>query len=78
VSSFQPEIVNNTINRNVVTSLYGLRGSWQATERLKLDFDGYRSAARRPEGGTDTFVTAGLVSQDPTAPDVLVMQDLPH
>jgi iron complex outermembrane receptor protein len=77
-SAFQPEIVNNTINRNVVTSLYGLRGSWQATERFKLDFDGYRSTASRPEGGTDTFVTAGLVSQDPTAPDILVMQDLPH
>jgi iron complex outermembrane receptor protein len=75
---FQPEIVNNTINRNVTTSLYGLRGSWQATEKFKLDFDAYRSAASRPEGGTDTFVTAGLVSQDATAPDILVMQDLPH
>jgi len=77
-AAFQPEIVNNTINRNVVTSLYGLRGSWQATERFKMDFDAYRSTASRPEGGTDTFVTAGLVSQDPTAPDILVMQDLPH
>ncbi|MBS0422734.1 MAG: TonB-dependent receptor [Proteobacteria bacterium] len=77
-AAFQPEIVNNTINRNVVTSLYGLRGSWQANDKLKIDFDAYRSAARRPEGGTDTFVTAGLVSQDPTAPDILVMQDLPH
>ena len=77
-AAFQPEIVNNTINRNVVTSLYGLRGSWQATDRFKMDFDAYRSTASRPEGGTDTFVTAGLVSQDPTAPDILVMQDLPH
>ena len=77
-SGFQPEIVNNTINRNVVTSLYGLRGSWQATDRFKMNFDAYRSAARRPEGGTDSFVTAGLVSQDTTAPDILVMQDLPH
>jgi iron complex outermembrane receptor protein len=77
-SGFQPEIVNNTINRNVVTSLYGLRGSWQATDKFKMDFDAYRSEARRPEGGTDSFVTAGLVSQDPTAPDVLVMQDQPH
>ena len=77
-SAFQPEIVNNTIDRNVVTSLYGLRGSWQATERFKLDFDVYRSTASRPEGGADSFVTAGLVSQDPTAPDILVMQDLPH
>ena len=77
-AAFQPEIVNNTINRNVTTSLYGLRGSWQATDRFKMDFDAYRSAASRPEGGTDTFVTAGLVSQDPTAPDILVMQDNPH
>jgi iron complex outermembrane recepter protein len=77
-AGFQPEIVNNTINRNVTTSLYGLRGSWQASEKFKLDFDAYRSAASRPEGGTDTFVTAGLVSQNPTAPDILVMQDLPH
>ncbi len=77
-SGFQPEIVNNTINRNVVTSLYGLRGSWQATDKFKMDFDAYRSEARRPEGGTDSFVTAGLVSQDPTAPDILVLQDLPH
>lgn len=78
VNNFQPEIVNNTIDRNVVTSLYGLRGSWQATDRFKLSFDGYRSTASRPEGGADTFVTAGLVSQDTTAPDILVMQDLPH
>jgi TonB-dependent receptor len=75
---FQPEIVNNTIDRNVVTSLYGLRGSWQATERFKLSFDGYRSTASRPEGGADTFVTAGLVSQTPDAPDILVFNDLPH
>ncbi|MFL6601357.1 MAG: TonB-dependent receptor [Steroidobacteraceae bacterium] len=77
-SAFQPEIVNNTIDRNVVTSLYGVRGSWQATDRFKMNFDAYRSTASRPEGGSDSFVTAGLVSQDPTAPDILVMQDLPH
>ena len=77
-ANFQPEIVNNTIDRNVVTSLYGLRGSWQPTERFKLDFDGYRSTASRPEGGADTFVTAGLVANSPNAPDILVMQDLPH
>src|SRR5450631_1489310 len=28
-NNFTPEIVNNTLNRNVVTSLYGLKGSWQ-------------------------------------------------
>ncbi|HEY6925883.1 MAG TPA: TonB-dependent receptor plug domain-containing protein, partial [Steroidobacteraceae bacterium] len=77
-ANFQPEIVNNTIDRNVVTSLYGLRGSWQPTDRFELNFDGYRSAASRPEGGADSFVTAGLVSNTPNAPDILVMQDLPH
>jgi len=77
-ANFQPEIVNNTTARNVVTSLYGLRGSWQPSARFELDFDGYRSAASRPEGGADTFVTAGLVSSTPNAPDLLVMQDLPH
>lgn len=76
--NFAPEIVNNTINRNVITSLYGLRGSWQATDRFKLRFDGYRSAADRPEGGTDTFVTAGLVSSTPTSPDLLTVTDIPH
>jgi iron complex outermembrane recepter protein len=77
-NNFTPEIVNNTISRNVVTSLYGLRGSWQATARLKLNFDGYRSSASRPEGGADTFVTAGLVSATPYAQDLLTLTDLPH
>jgi len=77
-NNFQPEIVNNTINRNVVTSLYGLKASWQPTEKLRLDFDGYRSTANRPEGGTDTFVTAGLVSATPYAQDLLTITDQPH
>jgi len=75
---FTPEIVNNTINRNVVTSLYGLKGSWQPTDKLQLDFDAYRSTANRPEGGTDTFVTAGLVSATPDAQDLLTITDQPH
>jgi len=77
-NNFTPEIVNNTLNRNVVTSLYGLKGSWQPTDKFKLDFDAYRSTASRPEGGTDTFVTAGLVSQTSTSPDILTITDLPH
>jgi iron complex outermembrane receptor protein len=77
-NNFTPEIVNNTINRNVVTSLYGLRGSWQATQSFKLDFDGYRSTANRPEGGADTFVAAGLVSDTPYSPDLITVTDLPH
>ncbi len=77
-NNFTPEIVNNTLNRNVVTSMYGLRGSWQPTDKFTLDFDAYRSTANRPEGGTDTFVTAGLVSSQPYAQDIITVTDVPH
>ena len=77
-SNFTPEIVNNTINRNVVTSMYGFKGSWTPTDKFSLDFDAYRSTANRPEGGTDTFVTAGLVSAQPNAEDFITFTDLPH
>jgi iron complex outermembrane recepter protein len=78
VNNFQPEIVNNTINRNVNTYLYGLKASWKPTSTVTLDFDAYRSAADRPEGGTDTFVTAGLVTAGPYAEDTLIVNDQPH
>ena len=78
VNNFQPEIVNNTIDRNVDTALYGLKGTWKPTSRLTLGFDLYRSTANRPEGGADTFVTAGLVSATPFAEDTLIMTDVPH
>ena len=76
--AFTPEIVNNTTDRNVVTSMYGLHGTWAPNDRFKLIFDGYRSAASRPEGGQDSFVTAGLVSQLPYAQDYITVTDLPH
>jgi|KBSMisStandDraft_5_1062788.scaffolds.fasta_scaffold16048_3 TonB-dependent receptor len=78
VREFQPEMVNNTINRQVNTWLYGLNGAWDVNDRLNLALDVYRSTASRPEGGTDTFVTAGLVSDTPFGVDTLIMQDLPH
>ena len=78
VNTFQPEMVNNTINRQVDTSMYGLRVNWKPTDRLSVDFDAYRSVAKRPEGGTDTFVTAGLVSNTPYAQDILNLTNLPH
>jgi TonB-dependent receptor len=78
VNEFQPEIVNNTQNRKVDTYLYGLNASWRPTDRLSFAFDGYRSTASRPEGGQDTFVTAGLVNAQPTAVDILNFTDLPH
>ena len=78
VNQFQPEMVNNTTNRQVDTYLYGLNASWKPLERLSFGFDGYRSTASRPEGGQDTFVTAGLVNQQPVAEDILNIADVPH
>src|SRR6185437_8739318 len=52
--------------------------SWQPTERLSFGADLYRSTASRPEGGQDTFVTAGLVNNSPVAEDILNFADLPH
>jgi TonB-dependent receptor len=75
---FQPEMVNNTIDRQVNTYLYGLNVSWKPLARLTVDLDAYQSKANRPEGGNDTFVTAGLVSSTPNPPDTLYFQDLPY
>lgn len=75
VSDFQPEMVNNTTDRKVDTTLMGLNTQWKATSRLTIGVDAYRSAADRPEGGQDTFVTAGLVSSTPYAEDILNMSD---
>ena len=36
-SEFQPEIVNNTIDRNVVTSMYGLHATWQPINSVKIE-----------------------------------------
>lgn len=77
-SQFQPEVVNNSIDRKVNTSMVGLHGTWTVNSRLDLDFDVYHSAAKRPEGGMDNYVTAGLVSPNATAPDTLIFQDLPN
>lgn len=78
VDNFQPEMVNNTINRKVDTFLYGLNGEWKPTDSLTFDADLYRSTASRPEGGQDTFVTAGLVNDQPTAEDILNFSDVPN
>jgi iron complex outermembrane recepter protein len=78
VNEFQPEMVNNTTNRHVDTYLYGLNASWKPIERLTFDVDGYRSTSSRPEGGADTFVTAGLVNAQPTAVDILNFTNVPH
>ncbi len=77
-NNFTPEIVNNTTNRNVVTTLEGLKATWEPLTNLSFTLDGYHSSADRPEGGEDTFVTAGLVSQTPYAVDILNMSDNAH
>jgi iron complex outermembrane receptor protein len=78
VSQFQPEIVNNTVDRVVTTSVFGLNVEWKPTDKLSFTADGYRSTANRPEGGQDTFVTAGLVTNTATAPDTLIFSDVPN
>ncbi len=72
-TNFVPEVVNNTVNRVVDTSLFGLNGSWQVNDRLSLTGDVYYSRANRPEGGTDAFVTAGLVSPTPYNQDTITL-----
>jgi iron complex outermembrane recepter protein len=64
-NTFTPEIVNQTVDRKVTTSLIGLNGSWEVSSRFTVDGDLYRSTANRPEGGQDAFVTAGLESPTP-------------
>ena len=49
-SNFTPEIVNNTINRNVVTTMYGLKGTWTPTDKFSLGFDAYRSDSQSARG----------------------------
>ena len=78
VSQFQPEMVNNTIDRVVTTSVFGLNVEWKPTDKLSFIVDGYHSTADRPEGGQDSFVTAGLVTNTPTAPDTLIFSDVPN
>ena len=78
VNDFQPEMVNNTTDRVVTTSVFGLNAEWKPTDKLKFVGDVYHSTANRPEGGEDTFVTAGLVSSTNNAPDTLILTDLPN
>ena len=78
VNNFQPEMVNNTMNRFVKTTMYGLNATWKPHDQLSFTLDAYRSTANRPEGGQDSFVTAGLVNNSPTAEDILYFTDLPN
>lgn len=72
-SNFTPELINETVNRDVTTYLVGLNAKWDVNDRLTLKGDLYRSEADRPEGGADTYVTAGLVSPTPYNQDTITM-----
>jgi len=77
-SDFQPEMVNNTTDRVVTTSVFGLNAVWKPADRWSITGDLYRSRADRPEGGADTFVTAGLVTNGPYPIDTLNLTDVPN
>jgi len=70
-NTFTPEIVNNTIDRQVTTYLIGVNATWQATSNFSVDTDIYQSKANRPEGGNDSFVTSGLESTTPYNQDTI-------
>jgi iron complex outermembrane recepter protein len=70
-NNFTPELVNQTIDRRVTTSVFGLNVAWQPTSNLSFTFDGYRSQANRPEGGQNAFVTSGLESTTPFNQDTI-------
>src|ERR1700691_1125130 len=50
-NDFQPEMVNNTMNRIGTTTMFGLNASWKPTDRWTITGDLYQSVANRPEGG---------------------------
>jgi len=64
-NTFTPEIINQTVDRQVTNTLIGFNAEWSPTSRLTISADVYRSEASRPEGGNDAFVTAGLESTTP-------------
>ena len=76
-NNFDPEIVNQTIHREVNTYLIGANAEWKATPQLTFRSDLYRSRANRPEGGLDTFLTAGLVSPTPYNQNMLTFSANP-
>ena len=60
VAELIPEASTVTEYRVVDTSQFGLKGEWQATERLGFNADVYYSRSERDSGGKDTFVVSGV------------------
>src|SRR5205085_5262405 len=59
------------------TYLIGGNVKWDPTAQLSIRGDVYRSRANRPEGGLDTFLTAGLVSPTPYNQNILTFSANP-
>ena len=76
-NTFTPEIVNQTVDRRVTTSLIGANVSWQPLSNFSLVGDVYQSKANRPEGGNDAFVTSGLESTTSSNQDVINWRNNP-
>jgi len=58
--------------------MYGLNAVWKPADRWSITGDAYQSRANRPEGGQDTFVTAGLVNNWIYPIDTLNFADVPN
>jgi len=60
VAELVPEISTITEHRVVDTTQFGWNGVWQTTDRLKFNFDAYRSKSERDAGGKDTWLVSGI------------------
>lgn len=60
VAQLIPEASTVTEYRVVDTSQFGLKGEWQATDRLGVNADVYYSKSERDSGGKDTWVVSGV------------------
>ena len=74
-NTFTPEIVNQTVDRQVTNTLVGFNAEWSPTSRFTVSADLYHSEANRPEGGNDAFVTAGLESPTPYNQNTITWQN---
>lgn len=59
ISDLTMEVVTLDDHRTVDTTLFGLNGVFQATDRLSITADAYISESERSSGGKNTFVVAG-------------------
>ncbi|MFC4313250.1 TonB-dependent receptor [Steroidobacter flavus] len=60
IDQLVPEISTITEHRVVDSTQFGWNATWQTTDRLKFNFDAYRSKAERDSGGKDTWMVSGI------------------